>query len=195
MKEDNFYGMISRMKYINRWGLMRNTINENIAEHSLDVAVIAHGLATIANVYFGKDINSDRVAILAMFHDSTEIITGDMPTPVKYFAQGIREAYKEVEAYAGEQLIGTLPEAMGKVYRDILHENENEKELWRYVKAADKISALVKCIEELGMGNTDFADAKIETEKAIKDLKMEEADYFMEKFLPSYSLTLDKQSE
>lgn len=195
MKDKNFYAMLSRMKYINRWGLMRNTISENIAEHSLDVAIIAHGLATIGNVYFGKNINSDRVAVLAMFHDATEIITGDLPTPIKYFAPEIKNAYKDVEAFAGKQLLSTMPKEMENKYNDILLPDSEERELWKYVKAADKISALIKCVEEIAMGNMDFIQAKKSTESAVKNMNMEEADYFLENFLPAYSLTLDEQSE
>lgn len=195
MKDKNFYAMLSRMKYINRWGLMRNTISENIAEHSLDVAIIAHGLATIGNVYFGKNINSDRVAVLAMFHDATEIITGDLPTPIKYFAPEIKNAYKDVEAFAGKQLLSTMPKEMENKYNDILLPDSEERELWKYVKAADKISALIKCVEEIAMGNMDFIQAKKSTESAVKNMNMEEADYFIENFLPAYSLTLDEQSE
>lgn len=195
MKDKNFYAMLSRMKYINRWGLMRNTITENIAEHSIDVAIIAHGLAVIGNTYFGKNINSERVAVLAMFHDATEIITGDLPTPIKYFAPEIKTAYKDVEIFAGKQLLSTLPKEMEKEYKDIMLQNPEEKELWGYVKAADKLSALIKCIEEIEMGNMDFIKAKKSTEEAVREMKMEEADYFMDNFLPSYSLTLDEQSE
>ena len=195
MKDKNFYAMLSRMKYINRWGLMRNTISENIAEHSLDVAIIAHGLATIGNVYFGKNINSDRVAVLAMFHDATEIITGDLPTPIKYFAPEIKKAYKDVEAFAGKQILSTMPKEMESKYYDILMPNSEEKEVWKYVKAADKISALIKCVEEIAMGNMDFIQAKKSTKEAVKNMNMEEADYFIENFLPAYSLTLDEQSE
>lgn len=195
MKEQNFYAMLSRMKYINRWGLMRNTINENIAEHSLDVAVIAHGLAVIGNKYFGKNINSERVAVLSMFHDTTEIITGDLPTPIKYFAPEIKTAYKDVEAFAGKQLLSTLPPELESEYRDIILPSPDEKELWRYVKAADKLSALIKCVEEIAMGNMDFVRAKKSTEQAVRDMNMEEADYFLDHFLHAYSLTLDEQSE
>lgn len=195
MKDKNFFAMLSRMKYINRWGLMRNTIRENIAEHSLDVAIIAHGLAIIGNTYFGKEINSERVAVLAMFHDTTEIITGDLPTPIKYFAPEIKTAYKDVEAFAGKQLISTLPDEMEQQYKSIVLPEKEEKELWRYVKAADKISALIKCIEEVGMGNGDFVKAKKSTEEAVREMNMEEANYFLDNFLPAYSLTLDEQSE
>ncbi|MBE5939117.1 MAG: 5'-deoxynucleotidase [Lachnospiraceae bacterium] len=191
MENKNFFAMLSRMKYINRWGLMRNTINENIAEHSLDVAVIAHGLAVISNVYFDGDVDPERVAMLALFHDTTEIITGDMPTPIKYFAPEIKTAYKNVEKIAANQLLNELPEEMRPFYKDILLEEENEKKLWKFVKAADKISALIKCIEEKRMGNMDFMQAEKATLKAVRDMKMKEADYFLDNFLPAYSLTLD----
>lgn len=191
MENKNFFAMLSRMKYINRWGLMRNTIKENIAEHSLDVAIIAHGLAVINNVYFEGEVDPERVAILALFHDTTEIITGDMPTPIKYFAPEIKTAYKNVEKVAAEQLLSELPEEMRPFYQDILLEDDDDKELWRFVKAADKLSALIKCIEEKRMGNLDFAEAEKATMKAVKDMNMREVDYFLDNFLPSYSLTLD----
>lgn len=194
MKDKNFFAMLSRMKYINRWGLMRNTINENIAEHSLDTAIIAHALAIIGNTYFNKNLNVERIAVLALFHDTTEIITGDMPTPIKYFAPEIKTAYKNVEKYAGEQLVSTLPEEMQEEYRKVIIGEEEEQENHRYVKAADKLSALIKCVEELAMGNADFAQAKESTYEAVKALHMEEADYFLENFLPAYSLTLDEQT-
>jgi len=144
--------MLSRMKFINRWGLMRNTKNENICEHSLEVAFIAHALGIINNQEFGGNINAERLAILGMYHDVTEIVTGDMPTPVKYYNPIIRNAYKEVENVAKDALLSGLPEKMRKTYDSVLMESTEEEELWKYVKAADKISALVKCIEEKGMG-------------------------------------------
>ncbi len=191
----NFFAMLARMRYINRWGLMRNTITENIAEHSLDTAILAHGLAVIGNTYFGKNLDEERIAVLAMFHDTTEIITGDLPTPIKYFAPEIKVAYKNVEAAAGAKLLKALPREMRQVYQPILTESEDEKELWMYVKAADKISALIKCVEEKRMGNMDFAEAERATIEAIKELKLPEADYFLENFMPAYSLTLDEQSK
>ena len=195
MKKHNFFAMLSRMKYINRWGLMRNTIDENIAEHSLDTAVLAHGLAVISNTYFGGNVNVERVALLAIFHDTTEIITGDMPTPIKYFAPEIRMAYKNVEAAAGKQLLSALPKEMRYSYEDMLLPDEEEKDLWRFVKAADKLSAYIKCVEEKRMGNTDFEVAEEETLTAVKAMNMKEVDYFLEQFMPAYSLTLDEQSK
>lgn len=192
--DSNFFAMLSRMKYINRWGLMRNTIKENIAEHSLDVGIIAHSLAVISNVYFKGDINPERVALLGMFHDTTEIITGDLPTPIKYFAPEIKIAYKSVEASAGNELVNSLPVEMRDYYQGLYTIREDEKKLWKFVKAADKISALIKCVEEKRMGNKDFVEAEKATLKLIKEMNMQEANYFLEHFLPAYSLTLDEQT-
>ncbi len=187
---NNFYGMLARMKYINRWGLMRNTINENIAEHSLDVAIIAHALAVIGNTYFGKNLDAEHIAMLGVMHDTTEIITGDLPTPIKYFAPEIRDSYKKVESIAAKQLLAELPKEMQPAYETILIEEKDEN--WRYVKAADKLSAYIKCLEEKDMGNTDFAKAESTIKKALDDMNMEELNYFMEQFLPSYNMTLDE---
>lgn len=194
MENHNFFAMLSRMKYINRWGLMRNTISENIAEHSLDTAIIAHGLAVIGNTYFNKNVNAEHIAVLALFHDTTEIITGDLPTPVKYFAPEIRDAYKEVEKTATKQLLTGLPDEMSDVYREVLDTDNGDEQSWKFVKAADKISALIKCIEEKRMGNTDFEKAEQATLEAIHNLELEEAEYFLDNFLSSYSLTLDEQA-
>ena len=194
MPKSHFYAMLSRMKYINRWGLMRNTIDENIAEHSLETAFIAHALAVINNVYFKGDISPEKVSVYAMYHDTPEIITGDLPTPVKYFAPEIKKSYDLVEEAAVEKLISSLPIEMQDIYSKILNENEIDKEYKILVKAADKISAYIKCIEEKRMGNQDFLQAEVATLKAIKDLKCKEADYFIEGFIESYNLTLDEQA-
>ena len=187
---NNFFGMLSRMKYFNRWGLMRNNINENIAEHSLQVAIIAHGLAVIGNKRFGRNLNAEHIAMMGIMHDTTEIITGDLPTPIKYYAPEIRDAYKKVENIAANQLLKELPENMQEAYEDILIEDDSIE--WKYVKAADKLSALIKCLEEEQMGNSDFADAKLTIEEYLKNMDMKEVDFFMEKFLPAYSMTLDE---
>ncbi|MCD8120183.1 MAG: 5'-deoxynucleotidase [Lachnospiraceae bacterium] len=187
--------MMSRMKYINRWGLMRNTINENIAEHSLETAMLAHCLAVLKNTYFGGNVDSGRVCLIALYHDASEILTGDMPTPVKYYAPEIRDAYKEVEKVASQKLVQELPEELQEVYRAILMPGEEAEELERIVKAADKLSALIKCTEELQMGNQDFESALEATRKAVEEMHLPEADYFMEHFLPSYRLTLDMQAK
>ena len=192
MKDNHFFAMMSRMKYINRWGLMRNTLNENISEHSLDVAMIAHALGVINNIYYDGNINADRLALMGMYHDATEIITGDMPTPVKYYNPIIREAYKEVEGVAKDELLQGLPEKMRQVYDSILQDTEEEEELWKYVKAADKLSAYIKCIEEQRMGNCDFEKAGASILSIIESIDMPEVNFFLEKFIPPYKLTFDE---
>jgi len=189
----HFFAFLSRMKHINRWGLMRNTSTENIAEHSHQVAVIAHALAVIKNTRFGGTVDADRVAVLALYHDATETITGDMPTPIKYFNPAIRTAYKEIEQVAGEKLVAMLPDEMRPVYRGIFFKKEGDGELWALVKAADKISAYIKCVEERLAGNGEFKSA----ERSTRELIMRDAEpcveYFMDRFIGSYSLTLDEQ--
>ncbi len=192
MKENQFFAMMSRMKYINRWGLMRNTSSENICEHSLEVAMIAHALGVINNIYFNGSLNADRLALMGMYHDATEIITGDMPTPVKYYNPVIRTAYKEVEAVAKDELLCGMPIEMRPVYDGILQDTPQEEELWRYVKAADKLSAYIKCIEEQSMGNKDFEKAGESIEQIIKEMELPEVKYFVEHFIPAYKLTLDE---
>lgn len=192
-KNYNFLGMLSRMKYINRWGLMRNTITENIAEHSLDVAVIAHALAVIGNVYFNRDYDVEHIVMVAIYHDTSEIITGDMPTPIKYYAPDIKNAYKDVERIATDKLLSELPEEMRDYYKDILHMDLDDKSK-KIVKAADKISALVKCMEEISMGNHDFDSARESLTRFLAKMELDEVTFFMEKFLPSYDMTLDEQS-
>lgn len=192
MENSHFFAMLSRMKYISRWGLMNNTKTENISEHSLQTAMFAHLLVLIHNKNTDDNLNAERAALLGMYHDATEIITGDMPTPVKYYNPEIISSYKEVERMAGEKLTSMLPEELRDEYENIiLLKKKDDKELYKYVKAADKLSALVKCIEEIRMGNDEFKSAEISTKKAIKNMNLPEADEFMEKFLPSFSLTLD----
>ena len=195
MENNHFFAMLSRMKYINRWGLMRNTRSENISEHSLEVAYIAHALGVINNEIFGGNLPAERLAILGMYHDVTEIITGDMPTPVKYYSPVIRNAYSEVEHVAKDEMLSGLPEIMRKHYDKVLLETDEEEELWKYVKGADKMSALIKCIEEQQMGNQDFADAAESIELTLRNMHIPEVDYFMEEFLPAYRLTLDKSGK
>ena len=179
----HFYAMMSRMKYINRWGLMNNTKNENISEHSQQVAIIAHCLVLIHNKRFGGHLDAERAAVLAIFHDSTEIITGDMPTPIKYFNPQINEAYKKIENVAADKLISMLPEDFKEDFEEIIKANgEQDKELKKYVKAADKFSALIKCIK-----------AKDTIEASLKNMNLPEAEVFEKEFLPSFSLALDEQ--
>lgn len=188
----NFFALLYRMKYISRWGLMRNSRTENISEHSLETAVIAHGLAIMRNKRFGGNVNPDRVALLALFHDVSETITGDLPTPVKYFNTDISASYKQVENIALEKLLTMLPDDMSEEYRNILIPTESDNEAMRLVKAADKLSALLKCIEEESAGNGEFALAKQGTLEAIAKLDVPEANEFIREFLPAYNLTLDE---
>ena len=189
-----FFAMLSRMKYINRWGLMRNTRSENICEHSLEVALVVHALATIGNKKFGKNYDTDRAVVLAVLHDAPEIITGDMPTPVKYHSEEIRKAYAEVEDLAVEHLVSMLPEELREEYRQLMTMGGPEDEqLKPLVKAADKISAVIKCVEERKSGNRDFAKAEQTITKAIEEMHLPEADYFLKEFLPSYGLTIEEQ--
>ncbi|MBE6760468.1 MAG: 5'-deoxynucleotidase [Ruminococcaceae bacterium] len=190
--QSGFFAMLSRMKYISRWALMRNTERENLSEHSLETAVIAHALAVLGNARFGRQVNPERVALLAVYHDVPEILTGDMPTPVKYYNPQIREAYGEVERTAGERMLSMLPEDIRESYRSLLIQEEGSLEA-RLVKAADKLSALIKCIEERKAGNMEFVCAQRATEQSLRAMELPEADAFLEEFIPAYSLTLDEQ--
>lgn len=190
----NFFAMHSRMKYINRWALMRNTRAENISEHSNDVAVLSHALAVIGNKRFGKNLNAERAAFLGLYHDMPEIITGDMPTPVKYHSEEMKKAYAEVETVASEKLLSMLPEDLREYYESAFFKKEEDEYLWKIVKAADKISALIKCIEEKKAGNTEFQKALESTERAIEKMNLPEAETFMNEFVPGFYLSLDEQS-
>ncbi|MCI8497084.1 MAG: 5'-deoxynucleotidase [Clostridiales bacterium] len=192
MKPGRFFAMLSRMKYISRWGLMRNTRPENICEHSHEVAVIAHALALLKNRRFGGQSDPARAALLGLYHDSSEILTGDLPTPVKYFNPAIKTAYKQVESVASEKLLSMLPYDLRADYTPLLCPEETDAELWRIVKAADKISALIKCVEEQKAGNREFTKAEQTLRAAIVDMHLPEADCFLTEFLPAYQLTLDE---
>lgn len=191
----NFFAMVNRMKYIDRWALMPNTQKENIAEHSHSVAVIAHALALIGKREFGKDYDENRVAVLALFHDTTEVITGDMPTPVKYYNDEIKSVYKKIEAVAGQRLLSMLPDEYKADYEPMFEHSEEDRELWLLVKAADKISALIKCIEENRMGNREFDIALKAQEQKIAEIDIPEVKFFSEHFLKSYYLTLDEHTK
>ena len=211
----NFFAAISRMKYIERWALMRSSRPENLSEHAMEVAMIAHALCTIGNIRFGRHLDADRAAVIGLFHDASEIITGDMPTPVKYYNEDIRKAYKDVEAIAEQRLLNRLPDDMKPVYEDIfglsgLHfhgtgdiseeelraAEENERLLRRFVKAADKLSALIKCIEEVNAGNNEFKTARVTLRDAVNRLadELPEVKVFRDEFLPPYGHTLDELS-
>ena len=190
----NFFAILSRMKYVDRWGLMRNSRKESLSDHTLDVVFITHSLVVIANTYFDGDLDEGRAALLAAFHDAPEIITGDLPTPVKYYDPAIKKAYDKVESAAKAKMISQLPEEMRSSYETLVDPSSDDAELLKYVKAADKLSALIKCIEEERAGNRDFDMAKESTMKKIEELKMPEVDYFIKNFLPGYYLTLDEQT-
>ena len=196
--EYNFFATISRMKYINRWALMRNSREENLSEHSLEVAMIAHALCVIANERYSRELNADRAALVGLYHDSSEIITGDMPTPVKYYNPDIRDAYKQVETIAEFKLLEKLPRDLRPAFEKIYKTDNSaeDKYMRRLVKAADKLSAYIKCIEEEKAGNTEFATAKQTIEKALDKLKEElpEVNDFVTEFLPAYGKTLDELS-
>lgn len=189
---NHFFAMMARMKYIERWALMRNSSPENLSEHSLDVAMIAHALAVIGNLRLGKKLDENKAAIVALYHDTTEIITGDLPTPVKYFNADIKSAYKEVEHVAADRLLSLLPEDMQDYYRDFYYKNDEDAYIWKLVKAADKLSAYIKCIEEEKAGNTEFTNAKESTMKSLDEMNIEEVNIFKKEFLDSYKLTLDE---
>ena len=186
-----FYAMLSRMKHIDRWALMRNIRRENLCEHSQDVAVIAHALAVLTNTRFGGAVDEGKCALIALYHDASEIITGDLPTPVKYDNPAIRDAFKQLESVACDKLISMLPEDLRPQYRPYFDENNSEEA--KLVKAADKLAALIKCVEELAQGNGEFSAARKATEDAVRAMKLPAADCFLDEFLPAFSLTLDEQ--
>ena len=187
----SFFAMISRMKYIDRWALMRNTDRESLDSHSKEVAVIAHALAVIGNKRFGNAYNPDRAAVLGLYHDAHEIITGDMPTPVKYQNEDILVAFKAVEDSANEKLLNKLPEDLREEFASLLTGENEDEELLVLIKAADRLSALIKCIEERKAGNTEFKEAEKSTLKRIKKMNIPEADVFLNEFLPAYEQSLD----
>lgn len=187
-----FFAMMARMKYIERWALMRNSVTENISEHSMEVAMLAHCLGIISKEKCGRDVDLNKLTLIGLYHDANEIITGDMPTPVKYHDKEIRDAYRRVEDMANRKLIRQLPDYMQKYYEEVLFMQEGDEELWKLVKAADKLSALIKCIEEEKAGNTEFSTARQTIMETLRQMNREEVDIFMNDFLPSYRKTLDE---
>jgi len=188
---DNFFAYISRMRYIERWSLMRNSMQENIQEHSHMVAVIAHALAIIRRDIYGVDCNPEEYAAVALYHDCSEILTGDLPTPIKYYSEEIKQAYKQVEQLASERLINTLPAEIRDSFRPVLCGDAVER-THDLVKAADKLSAYIKCIEERRAGNDDFISAEKQSREFLENMKLKEVDYFLEHFIPAFELTLDE---
>ena len=188
---NEFFALMGRMRYITRWGLMRNTFSENIQEHSHQVAVLAHALALVRRDILGlPGPDPDRCAVAALYHDASEIITGDLPTPIKYHNPEIKSAYKQVERIAGEQLLSMLPDALRESYRHLVLEDDREVE--PIIKAADKLSAHIKCLEEQKAGNTEFDSAAKQTWDAMKAMNLPELDWFLENCLAPFSLNLDE---
>ena len=187
---DNFYALIARMKNISRWALMRSVTQENVQEHSHMVAVLAHALAVIRRDVFGVPCDPDRAAAAALFHDASEILTGDLPTPIKYNNPEIMTAYRQVEAAASEKLLDMLPEAIRPAYEPLLKDTDPETRA--LVKAADKISAYIKCIEERRAGNDEFLQAEEKTLQTLRGYALPEVDYFLEHFIPAFDRTLDE---
>ena len=190
MKE-NFFAYISRMRYIGRWSLMRNSLPENIQEHSHMVAVLAHALGVIRRDIFARPCDPNAAAAAALYHDSSEILTGDLPTPIKYHSPEIRDAYKQVEELACHKLLDTLPDALRPAFEDLLI-GRTQAEYHDLVKAADKLSAYIKCIEERKAGNDEFLSAEKQTRRALEESGLPEVDYFLQHFIPAFELTLDE---
>ena len=195
----SFFALLSRMKYIHRWALMRNAREENLSEHCLEVGILTHALCLIGNKKLNKKLSVDMAVHRALYHDAAEILTGDMPTPVKYRKEELKTAYKKVEKEAEERLLSTLPDYLEEEYRKVFFPEEEENAAYenKLIKAADKLSALIKCEEELRSGNQEFATAAASTRKKIEEMAEEltELKIFMEDFLPAYGKTLDELTE
>ena len=187
-----FFAMLFRMKYINRWALMRNTRQENLSEHAMEVAAITHCLALIHNKRFGGKLDANRGAVIGLFHDCTEILTGDLPTPIKYHDDALRRSYKQMEGEAACRMVSMLPEELKEEYTALLTPAEGDEMLWKLCKGADKLSALIKCMEEEKMGNLEFASAKRATLASLEALQLPEVKVFTEEYLPAFSLNLDQ---
>lgn len=187
--QSKFFAFMSRMKYINRWSLMRNTVTENIAEHSLNVSMIAHCLALIENKLYGGNYNEYKIGMLGVYHETSEVITGDLPTPIKYFSAQMRDSYKAIEKIANDQLIATLPKEFQDDFDAIINADEKEYAL---VKRADKITAYIKCIEELACGNNEFKKAEKSILAELKTCEEKSVKYFLDVFIPAYKMSLDE---
>ncbi|MBN9928939.1 5'-deoxynucleotidase [Pantoea agglomerans] len=195
MTQSHFFAHLSRLKLINRWPLMRNVRTENVSEHSLQVAMVAHALAVIKNLKFNGSLNADHIAMLALYHDASEVLTGDLPTPVKYYNAQIAHEYKKIEKIAQQKLIEMLPEEFQAIYRPLIDEHLHSEEEQAVLKQADALCAYVKCLEELSAGNNEFLLAKARLEKTLALRRSPEMDYFVEVFIPSFRLSLDEISQ
>ncbi|MFB5172040.1 5'-deoxynucleotidase [Erwinia amylovora] len=195
MTKSHFFAHLSRLKLINRWPLMRNVRTENVSEHSLQVAMVAHALALIKNVKFSGSLNAERIALMALYHDASEVLTGDLPTPVKYYNAQIAHEYKKIEKIAQNKLIEMLPDELRSAYAPLIDEHQHSEAETAIVKQADALCAYLKCLEELSAGNNEFLLAKARLEKTLAQRHSPEMDYFVEVFVPSFSLSLDEISK
>ena len=192
METYGFFAMMARLKWIDRWSLMRNSADENLSQHSLEVAMIAHALCVIGNERLGKNLDADRAAVIGMYHDVSEILTGDMPTPVKYFNRQIQSAYKDIERDANARLLTLLPQDLREQFTRVLEPGDQYSREKCLVKGADKLSAYIKCIEERKAGNREFEHAERSTLEALHQLELEEVEIFSREFVPAYEQTLDE---
>lgn len=195
MSESHFFAYMSRLKLISRWPLMRNVRIENVQEHSLQVAMVAHALAIINNRIYQGNVNAERIALLAMYHDASEVLTGDLPTPVKYFNSQIAHEYKAIEEIARQKLITMVPEELRDAFAPLIDEQQFTEEEKALVKQADALCAYLKCLEELAAGNNEFRLAKTRLEKTLAARRSDEMDYFMRVFVPSFELSLDEMND
>lgn len=195
MNQSHFFAHLSRLKLISRWPLMRNVRTENVSEHSLQVAMVAHALAAIKNRKFGGSVNAERIALLAMYHDAGEVLTGDLPTPVKYFNSQIAHEYKAIEKIAQQKLVNMVPEELQDIFAPLIDEQYYSDEEKNIVKQADALCAYLKCLEEISAGNNEFLRAKGRLEKTLNERHSEEMEYFMRVFVPSFHLSLDEISQ
>lgn len=193
--ESHFFAYLYRLRYIERWSLMRNVVRENVAEHSYHVALLTHALCTIANVVFHRGVATEKAVTMALFHDSTEVFTGDIPTPVKHHNSGILNSFKEIELLAAERLVSMIPLELREIYKPLISGKYGESELKRYIKAADRLDAYLKCVTEMLAGNREFTVAKKQIEESIIKLNMPEVDYFLAYLAPGFEKTLDELSE
>ena len=191
---ENFFALLSRMRYIKRWALMRSSQEENIMEHSQQVAVFTHALCAIENAYFGGKLNVEYAVMLALYHETSEVITGDLPTPIKYYNGKIKDAYKEIERTACEKVLAMLPEELKPAFFPYVLPKSDSQE-YRFMKYADKLSAYAKCLEEIKCGNAEFSSAKKAIERELKSYKSQAVDYFVKHFLPGFSMTLDELNQ